>query len=100
MKDPIGSLTMPNTTRSPSPTGVKPASQSPGGFSEVIKGAIHKVDRLERDANGAIVDLLQGKADVHQAMIALQKADISMRTLLAVRNKVLDAYREVMRMHF
>ena len=48
----------------------------------------------------SIGDLLQGKADIHETMIALQKSDISMRTFLAVRNKVIEAYREIMRMQF
>ena len=100
MNNPIGNNTIRNIPSVSSPSGGKPAPTDSGGFAAVIEGAINKVDRLERDANGAIVDLLQGKADVHQTMISLQKADVSMRMLLAVRNKVLDAYREVMRMGF
>ena len=50
--------------------------------------------------NTSIVDLLQGKADIHETMIALQKADISMRLLLTIRNKVIEAYREIMHMQF
>jgi len=69
-------------------------------FGKVIKGEVNKIDRLEREADRSIVDLLQGKADIHETMIALQKADISMRLLLTVRNKVLEAYREIMRMQF
>ena len=69
-------------------------------FGKVIKGAINNVNRLEREANSSIVDLLQGKADIHETMIALQKADISMRLLLTIRNKVIEAYREIMRMPF
>jgi flagellar hook-basal body complex protein FliE len=41
-----------------------------------------------------------GKAGIHETMIALQKADISLRLLLQIRNKAMDAYREVMRMQF
>lgn len=69
-------------------------------FNRILKGAVSSVDRLEKDADRNIVDLLQGKADIHETMIAIQKADISMRLLLTVRNKVLEAYREIMRMHF
>lgn len=75
-------------------------AKSSSGFGDVIKGAIEKVDALERDANNTIVNLLEGNADVNESMVALQKADISMRLLLTVRNKVLDAYREIMRMQF
>lgn len=69
-------------------------------FAEALKGAINKVDRMDREADRSIVDLLQGKTAIHETMVALQKADISMRLLLAIRNKVLDAYREIMRMQF
>jgi len=75
-------------------------SVSEGGFGDVIKSAIQKVDASERDANKTIVNLLEGNADVHESMVAIQKADISMRLLLTVRNKVLEAYREIMRMQF
>ncbi len=69
-------------------------------FGEAIKGAINRVNRLEREANSSIVDLLQGKADIHETMIALQKVDISMRLLLTIRNKAIEAYREIMRLSF
>jgi flagellar hook-basal body complex protein FliE len=69
-------------------------------FGQVIKGAVDKVNGLERDANQSIVDLLKGKADIHETMINLQKVDISMRLLLKIRNKAVEAYREVMRMQF
>jgi len=77
---------------------VKPGSQT--GFGKVIKGAVDRVNGLERDANRSIVDLLNGKADIHETMINLQKVDISMRLLLTIRNKAVEAYREIMRMQF
>lgn len=89
-----------NITGSPALTRGKGPSESGNGFGTAIKGAISKVNRLEEDANDTIAGLLQGKTDVHQTMIAMQKADMSMRLLLTVRNKVLDAYREIMRMQF
>ena len=69
-------------------------------FSEIIKGAIDQVNQLEKNSNQSIVDLLQGKTVIHETMIALQKADISTRLFLSIRNKVMDAYREIMQMHF
>jgi len=76
----------------------KPKPQQ--GFGDIIRGAVEKVNKLEAEADQSIGDLLQGKADIHETMIALQKSDISMRTFLAVRNKVIEAYREIMRMQF
>jgi flagellar hook-basal body complex protein FliE len=77
---------------------VKPGSQAE--FGKVIKGAVDRVNGLEREANRSIVDLMNGKADIHETMINLQKVDISMRLLLTIRNKAVEAYREIMHMQF
>jgi flagellar hook-basal body complex protein FliE len=69
-------------------------------FGKVIKGAIDRVDGMDKEADKSIVDLLKGKADIHETMIALQKADISMRLLLAIRNKAIEAYKEITHMQF
>jgi flagellar hook-basal body complex protein FliE len=70
------------------------------GFDKIIKGAINNVNKLEQDSNRSVMDLLNGKADIQETMISLQKADISMRLFLAIRNKAVDAYREIMHMNF
>lgn len=70
------------------------------GFGKVIKGAINKVNELERDSDRSIMELLNGKQDIHETMINLQKTDISMRLLLTIRNKAVEAYREIMHMSF
>ena len=77
---------------------VKQKSQAE--FSKVIKGAVDRVNGLERDTNSSIVDLLKGKTDIHETMINLQKVDISMRLLLTIRNKAVEAYKEIIHMHF
>lgn len=69
-------------------------------FEKMMREAVDKVNGMERGANHSIAALLEGKADVHEAMIAIQKADISMRLLLTVRNKVIEAYKEIMHMQF
>ena len=69
-------------------------------FGKIIKGAIEKVDRLEKNADQSVVDLLQGKASIHETMIALQKADMSMQLLLNIRNKVIESYQNIMHMQF
>ncbi len=77
---------------------VKQKSQAE--FGKVIKGAVDRVNGLERDANSSIVDLLKGKTDIHETMINLQKVDISMRLLLTIRNKAVEAYKEIIHMNF
>jgi len=70
------------------------------GFGEIIRGAINKVDGLEKDSNRSVMELLNGKKDIHETMINLQKTDISMRLLLTIRNKAVEAYREIMHMNY
>ena len=55
---------------------------------------------MKKDTNTSIMELLNGKKDIHETMINLQKTDISMRLLLAVRNKAVEAYREIIHMNF
>jgi len=70
------------------------------GFGDVIKQAIKRVSDMQLRADQSVEQLLKGETGIHETMIALQKAGISFRLLLQARNKVMDAYREVMRMQF
>ena len=74
--------------------------KNPAEFGKVIKGAIRSVDNLGKEADKTVIDLLKGKADIHETMIDLQKFDISMRLILTIRNKAIEAYREIMHMQF
>ncbi len=57
------------------------------------------VDGLEKEADEAVQDLIGGgETNIHEAMIALQKADVSFKVLMEVRDKIVSAYKEVMRM--
>lgn len=81
---------------------------SPGGtsgpaapFSDLITDAVSRVDQLESQARAAVTGLMTGNGvDVHQAMIATQKADMTFEMALAVRNKAVQAYQQVMGMQF
>ena len=78
----------------------KKARTDSQGFGDVIKEAVKRVNNMSIQADQSVEQLLEGKTGIHDTMIALQKADISFRLLLQVRNKVMDAYREIMRMPF
>jgi flagellar hook-basal body complex protein FliE len=68
-------------------------------FGEHLREQIDEVNDLQLEADQSIDDLVTGRSDdIHATMIALQKADISFRLLMSVRNKLMDAYDEVMRM--
>lgn len=69
-------------------------------FGGILKGAIGNVNSLEKESDRTIVELLKGNANIHETMIGLQKLDISMRLLLTMRNKAIEAYKEIIHMQF
>lgn len=68
------------------------------GFGQTLKTAIGKVEALQTEADVEAQKLGNGEGNLHETMLALEKADVAMRVALKVRNKILDAYNEVMRM--
>jgi flagellar hook-basal body complex protein FliE len=83
----------------PPKTDRGPAADTPQGFGNFLQGAIGEVNQLHHDANQAVQALTAGRSqDVHNTMIALQKADVSFQLLMQIRNKVVSAYETVMRM--
>jgi flagellar hook-basal body complex protein FliE len=87
-----------------SPPGPLPAAASPaspasgGGFAETLGSAIQKVDDMQMDADAQAEKVALGGGNLHEMSLALEKADVSMRLAMKVRNKLIDAYQEIMRM--
>jgi flagellar hook-basal body complex protein FliE len=75
---------------------------APGAsFSQFVKNAVSEVDSLKHEADKAVFDLATGKnQDIHNTMIAVEKAGVAFELMAQVRNKVIAAYEEVMRMQF
>jgi len=70
-------------------------------FSELLTDAVGQVNQLEGQARAAVAGLMTGSGvDVHQAMIATQKASMAFELALAVRNKAVQAYQSVIGMQF
>jgi flagellar hook-basal body complex protein FliE len=68
-------------------------------FGEVLKDAISTVNELQRQSNQEIEKLMAGESqDLHTTVIAMQKADLSFQLMMQVRNKIVQAYQEIMRM--
>jgi flagellar hook-basal body complex protein FliE len=74
------------------------ASESTGSFSDSLTGLLTPVDRTASDANSAIANMVRGTGDVHEAMIALQRAETTLQLTVQVRNKLVQAYQDIMRM--
>ena len=68
-------------------------------FADTLKNAVDGANELQNSADETVRRFATGDLeDVHQVMLALDRADLSFRMTLEVRNKLLDAYQEVMRM--
>jgi flagellar hook-basal body complex protein FliE len=68
-------------------------------FNTYLKDALGEVNQLQQMADKAIQQLVaDGKGDLQDTMVALEKADVSFRFMMQVRNKVLEAYQEIIRM--
>jgi flagellar hook-basal body complex protein FliE len=69
-------------------------------FCNMLKRSLSKVNELQKDADHAVQDLVvTNEKDVHQTMIAMEKADVSFKLLMKVRNKIISSYEEIMRMN-
>jgi flagellar hook-basal body complex protein FliE len=75
-------------------------SQKTGNsFGDMLSGAIEEVNKTQIQADQSIEKLQTGESrNIHEVMISMEKAGISMRLMVQMRNKVLEAYQEVMRM--
>ncbi len=79
-------------------TGNESAVEGPA-FSSLLKQALQEVDAAQHSAEQEVRNLMTGEStDMHTAILAVQKADVSFQMMMAVRGKLIDAYREVMRM--
>jgi flagellar hook-basal body complex protein FliE len=68
-------------------------------FASVLKDSINQVNKSQLEADSMTEKLAQGEnVDLHQVMITQQKANITLQATLEVRNKVIEAYQEMMRM--
>lgn len=68
-------------------------------FKDLLGRFVGEVNRLQNDADRASQQLVAGETtDLHQVMIAVEKASLSLELTIEIRNKFIEAYRELMRM--
>jgi flagellar hook-basal body complex protein FliE len=87
-----------SVTPSTSPAGAGAADAAKPGFGDALRDLLDSVDDSTGTANEAIGKMLDGSGDIHEAMIALQRADVMLQMTVQVRNKLVQAYQDVMRM--
>ena len=99
----IGSLPVP-AAGAPGAAGATSGAAPGGGgraasFGEVLKDSLAQVNSLQHEADAAIQSLATGgTATLHDTMLAVEKADLSFRLMMQVRNKIVEAYQEILRM--
>ncbi len=77
------------------------ASDSSGGFGDVLKNAINQVQGLQGSADQQVNTLLSGgNADMSKVMISVEKADVAFQLMMQVRNKIVSAYQDIEKMQF
>ncbi len=86
----------------PSQSGItSPTSgaNAAGSFQNVLRDAINQTNELQKTADVKVQELATGKTtNIPEVMMQVEKADIALRLMTQVRNKVIDAYQEIMRM--
>jgi flagellar hook-basal body complex protein FliE len=83
----------------PSISDTSAVSKSTAGFGDMLTSMMSKVNESQNNGDQAIVKLQSGEArHLHEVMIAVEEADVSLRMLVQMRNKALTAYEEIMRM--
>lgn len=99
--DPISSSSLRILPADIDSSSLSPDAASGEGFREVLGGAIDDIQQLESQADAKVAGVLTGTGtDVHSAMIAVEKADLSFQMMMQVRNKIISAYEEISRMQF
>jgi flagellar hook-basal body complex protein FliE len=79
------------------PSGTEPIKADKGGsFEAIINEALGKVSQVQDDMEKAVKELAAG--DITAAIIAAEKAEMTFQLMVEVRNKLISAYEEVMRM--
>ncbi len=69
-----------------------------GEFSKILANSLDEVNKLQMQGDKALADIATGEVkDLHQAALAIGKAETSMKVMLEIRNKALNAYKEISR---
>jgi flagellar hook-basal body complex protein FliE len=86
------------TTGVPASTATPAAGSQPSSFADTLKQLVDGVEGASDQANASVSGMLDKSVDVHDAMIALQRAEMSLQLAMQIRNKLVQAYQDIMRM--
>jgi flagellar hook-basal body complex protein FliE len=98
----MNEISFQNSIETVVPMGIKDTQGTDkvdGSFTSILKHTINTVNQAQIEADQAVQELATGnEKDIHQTMIALEKAEVSFQLMMQVRNKIVSAYEEIMRM--
>jgi flagellar hook-basal body complex protein FliE len=81
----------------PSPAAPAQAASGPASFTKLLNEAVQQVNDVEKGSQGELQKFLSNESDLHSVMISLEKADLSFQVMMQVRNKIVQAYQEIMK---
>ena len=91
------SIRQPNLNESDSSGST--AAVKGSGFFDALEKSMSEVNADQLQADVAIKDLVAGRTkNIHETMLQIQKAELSLKTMMQVRNKIIEAYKEIIRM--
>jgi flagellar hook-basal body complex protein FliE len=85
-------------TTAPAPSSGSASAKASADFGASLRDLVGSVESSSTAANEAVEHMLKGTGDVHEAMIALQRAELTLQLTVHVRNKLVQAYQDIMRM--
>src|SRR5438128_1786894 len=98
---PIGPITAPVVIQIAAQTAATPQSQAPAGaagFASMLSDAVGRMDQSTKGAQGTVDRFLSGEnEEIHDMVMATQRNELQFELFLQVRNKIVQAYQEVMR---
>jgi flagellar hook-basal body complex protein FliE len=99
MSSPVSALRILPAEIQSAAAGFPAASGS--GFAQTLRGAMDEIGQLQSGAETKVAGVLEGNGgDVHSALIAVEKADLSFQLMMQVRNKIVAAYQQISQMQF
>ena len=74
-------------------------ADAPKSFADTLKDAVNSTNQVQKEADVKMQELATGKNhNIHDVMLTAEKADISLRLMVQVRNKIIEAYQDIMKM--
>ncbi|HWY04901.1 MAG TPA: flagellar hook-basal body complex protein FliE [Candidatus Acidoferrum sp.] len=99
MSSPVSALRILPVEIQSAATEFQPAEGA--SFTDTLRSAVDEMGQLQAAADTKVASVLEGNGtDVHSALIAVEKADLSFQLMMQVRNKIVSAYQEISRMQF